>query len=76
MHLSKRASATRPNLGAEYYELELADDKDAITLHHYFYGAWPDHGVPEGKAVAQLRALVLEVRKVAKTHGAEVWVHW
>lgn len=76
MQLARLNSATRPNLGAEYFELQLSDDTDAITLHHYFYGAWPDHGVPEGKAVSQLRALVIEVREEARKHGCEVWVHW
>lgn len=76
VHLTRTWSSTKPNLGAEYTEMALSDGESAMTLHHYFYGAWPDHGVPEGKAVAQLSALVREVREKAEREGCEVWVHW
>lgn len=78
VYLAQRSTETRPNLGATYTELELAlaGEPEPMTLHHYFYGAWPDHGVPEGKAVSQLRTLVLEVRELARRHACEVWVHW
>jgi protein-tyrosine phosphatase len=75
VHLDRTWSSTKPNLGAEYTEMNLSDGDSAMTLHHYFYGAWPDHGVPEGKALAQLRALVREVRDTAAREACEVWVH-
>jgi protein-tyrosine phosphatase len=46
-------------------------------LWHYYFDAWPDHGVPEGIAIKRLKALVLEVgRKREELGDCEVWVHW
>jgi hypothetical protein len=46
-------------------------------LWHYYFDAWPDHGVPDGIAVKRLKALILEVgRKREELGDCEVWVHW
>ncbi|GMK57063.1 hypothetical protein CspeluHIS016_0309030 [Cutaneotrichosporon spelunceum] len=78
VHLARVSGSRRPALGAEYTQIALRSEGAQgvleMTLHHYFFGAWPDHGVPEGKAVVQLRALVREVRELAE-QGCEVWVH-
>ena len=61
----------RPDLGSVQTEIKLNGD---FTVEHYYFGAWPDHGVPQGKSVDQLRNLVLEIERVRG--DAEVWVHW
>lgn len=54
------------------HEGELQKD-----LWHYYYDAWPDHGVPKGIEVQRLKNLVLEVgKKREELGGCEVWVHW
>jgi protein-tyrosine phosphatase len=46
-------------------------------IWHYYFDAWPDHGVPEGISIERLKALVLEVgRKREELGDCEVWVHW
>jgi protein tyrosine phosphatase len=53
------------------------EDELKKDLYHYYFDAWPDHGVPEGIAVQRLKALVLEVgRKREELGDCEVWVHW
>ncbi|WVF67739.1 hypothetical protein IAT40_002498 [Kwoniella sp. CBS 6097] len=47
----------------------------AVTIHHYHFDAWPDHGVPKGKDVTALRNLVTEVEEKRKELSSEVWVH-
>jgi protein-tyrosine phosphatase len=55
---------------------ELRKD-EAMTVWHYHFDAWPDHGVPEGGAVDALRRLVLEIARRREELGdCEVWVHW
>ncbi|OCF35866.1 hypothetical protein I317_07280 [Kwoniella heveanensis CBS 569] len=49
--------------------------EEAVTIHHYHFDAWPDHGVPTGQDVAALRNLVLEVERKRKELSSEVWVH-
>ncbi|WVQ95311.1 hypothetical protein IAU59_002406 [Kwoniella sp. CBS 9459] len=48
---------------------------EAVTIHHYHFDAWPDHGVPTGKDVTALRNLILQVEQERKKLSAEVWVH-
>ncbi|BEI81212.1 hypothetical protein CcaverHIS002_0203720 [Cutaneotrichosporon cavernicola] len=74
VHLTRVSGSRRPALGAEYTQIQM-EGEHVMTLHHYYFGAWPDHGVPEGKAVVQLRSLVREVRELAEREGCEVWVH-
>ncbi|WVR08701.1 hypothetical protein IAU60_005759 [Kwoniella sp. DSM 27419] len=52
-------------------KLQLGD----MTVHHYHFDAWPDHGVPEGSGVGALKGLVLEVEQKKKDLDCEVWVH-
>lgn len=48
-----------------------------MELRHYLFNAWPDHGVPTGQAVQQLRELVMEIGRAREALGdCEVWVHW
>lgn len=55
---------------------ELRKD-EAMTVWHYHFDAWPDHGVPEGEAVNALRRLILEIARRREELGdCEVWVHW
>jgi protein-tyrosine phosphatase len=55
---------------------ELRKD-EAMTVWHYHFDAWPDHGVPEGGAVDALRRLILEIARRREELGdCEVWVHW
>ncbi|RSH86968.1 hypothetical protein EHS25_003456 [Saitozyma podzolica] len=56
-------------------ESELRKD-EAMTVWHYHFDAWPDHGVPEGGAVDALRRLILEIARRREELGdCEVWVH-
>ncbi len=53
---------------------------EAMMLWHYHFDAWPDHGVPRGKGVNALVALVKEIgrrrNELGGVDGCEVWVHW
>lgn len=53
---------------------------EAMTVWHYHFDAWPDHGVPAGKSVEALRALVMEIGRhrdeLGGVNTSEVWVHW
>jgi protein-tyrosine phosphatase len=62
--------------------LQLSRDDaqdEAVTIHHYYFDAWPDHGVPTGDAVEKLRKLVYQIGQKREELGGEeceVWVHW
>lgn len=58
--------------------MTLTASEGNMSLDHYHFTLWPDHGVPEGKAVGALRNLVKEVWERREELGAdcEVWVHW
>lgn len=50
---------------------------EKMELRHYLFNAWPDHGVPTGNAVQQLKDLVMEIGREREALGdCEVWVHW
>ena len=57
---------------------ELEDG--AMTVWHYHFDGWPDHGVPLATSQESLRALVMEVGRHRDELGGmdecEVWVHW
>lgn len=69
-------SRRRDDLGATYSLMELGGDGEKMRLHHYYFSAWPDHGVPKGDQVDALAKLVDEVRRQWEELGCEVWVHW
>lgn len=72
--LRLKEQEVRKDIGSVYSTLELGDDP--MTLHHYYFGSWPDHGVPQGDQVTALGALVEHVRKEWEGKRCEVWVHW
>lgn len=80
VHLKLTSQERRPDIGSVYSELDLSDGEKTMTLHHYFFCEWPDHGVPEGEHVEYLRKLVQEVAERSGTArdelDCEVWVHW
>lgn len=46
-------------------------------IRHYLFESWPDHGVPSGVAVDQLKALISEVgQEINRLGEVTVWVHW
>ncbi|WWC72702.1 uncharacterized protein I206_106666 [Kwoniella pini CBS 10737] len=53
----------------------LLGQTDPTTLLHYHFDSWPDHGVPEGKAVQALSKLIDEVEQRRQSLNCEVWVH-
>ena len=59
---------------------DAVNDVEDVTLWHYHFQDWRDHGVPSGHAVDELRKLVLEVQRKREESGGgdscEVWVHW
>jgi protein-tyrosine phosphatase len=59
------------------HEASGAGEEGSMTVFHYHYDAWPDHGVPEGQAVVALRRLIMEIaRRREDLGGCELWVHW
>ena len=83
--LSSRLSELRiystepPAEGHPHRTLDELDD-EAMTVWHYHFDAWPDHGVPLGTGQESLRALVMKVGRHREELGGvdecEVWVHW
>lgn len=47
-----------------------------MTIHHFLYHAWPDHGVPQEQSETEgLIALVKTVGEMQREYECEVWVH-
>ncbi|KIR52734.1 hypothetical protein I315_04597 [Cryptococcus gattii Ru294] len=72
VHLSRREIIDR--IASTLTEVALQGDR-RVNLFHYQFDAWPDHGVPTGKAVQALRELVKEVDEKRRALDCEVWVH-
>jgi hypothetical protein len=71
--LTSLHQARHPDLSSTVTELTLGGD---MTLWHYYFDAWPDHGVPKGMQVEALRSLVKEVSRRREAELCEVWIHW
>lgn len=61
--------------------LESEDDEgDDVVIHHFYFDAWPDHGVPHGAGVTKLLQLLEAVYGLREENGGqdhcELWVHW
>ncbi len=69
--LSLDGLSLHSHVGGDHGKIDL----NTMTIHHFDYHGWPDHGVPKGHDVRCLRKLVEEVGAVQRLHGCEVWVH-
>jgi protein tyrosine phosphatase len=81
VHL-EQASA-RPEIGGVHSLLRVSDSNgsdDDMTVHHYLFEQWPDHGVPQGESIVALKQLLKEVHAQRAALGGqdscELWVHW
>ncbi|WWC65299.1 uncharacterized protein I303_107916 [Kwoniella dejecticola CBS 10117] len=61
-------------MSTDISELTIGET-DPVTLIHYHFDSWPDHGVPEGKAVQALSQLVDAVEQRRQSLDCEVWIH-
>ena len=58
-------------------KLKLTDDQNGcMTVHHFLFHAWPDHGVPEAEEdVTALKNLLETSSKLQQTEQCEVYVN-
>nr|XP_019050776.1 hypothetical protein I302_01218 [Kwoniella bestiolae CBS 10118]OCF29706.1 hypothetical protein I302_01218 [Kwoniella bestiolae CBS 10118] len=62
------------DISCDVTRLRLGQDSP-VTVHHYHFDAWPDHGVPQGEGVEALSKLIDEIQQRKDSLGCEVWVH-